>query len=93
MVVLARVPADEDLGLPRGDLARELANVVGMHFTDRGRLLGIVVFEMPAQSGEDGLHLHRLKVLQHHAEAALEGGIDAGRRQRMTRCRSETVGE
>ena len=44
---------------------------------------GVVVLEVPAQPREDGLHLHRLAVLEHHAEACPRA---RGRRRSSPAC-------
>ncbi len=89
VVVLARVPADEDLGLPRRHLARQLANVLRVDPADLTRLLRRVVLQMPPQADEDRLHLHRRQVLEQHRVAALQGRIDTRGGQRAPRRRGQ----
>ena len=83
VVVLARVPADEDLGLARGHLAGQVADVVRVDLADLAGALRRVVLQVTAQPREDGLHLDHAEVLEHHPVAALEGRIDARQRQRV----------
>jgi hypothetical protein len=85
VVVLARVPTDEDLGLPRGHLARQLADVVRVELADLPRLLRRVLLEVAPQPREHRFDLHATEVLEQHLEAPLERRIDTRRGQGVAR--------
>ena len=89
VVVLPRVPADEDLRLSGRHLPRQTADVLGMDPADLTGLLRRVILQVPPQPHEDGLYLHRRDVLQEDRVAALQGRIDARGRERPPRRRRQ----